>query len=72
MFVHIHLHAYCAPELLNSLAATSLPATKYEHKHCKALKVVKLGVICFLVLNAERKGRVRKQSQEYFSYILFS
>jgi len=49
MFLCTCLHVYCAPELLNSLAAASLPATKYEPKHCKALKVIQFGVICFFV-----------------------
>lgn len=47
MFVHAHLHVHCAPELLSSLAATS-PVTKYEAQYCKALKVLKSGVV-FLV-----------------------
>lgn len=48
LFLHTYLHVYCAPELVNSLPATSLPATKYEPKYCKALKVTTFGVVFFI------------------------
>lgn len=73
LFVHIPPLIYCAPELLNYLAATSLLDTQYEPKHSKALKVKKnnWGYLfsCFECIKTWSSSTTK--SRMFFLYFIF-